>query len=50
MPAVFALCFLAIYMLVRIPIDWPAREQTYRAQLLYKRSGRSAWPTCGRYL
>jgi HAE1 family hydrophobic/amphiphilic exporter-1 len=23
-PAVFALCFLAIYMLVRTPIDWPS--------------------------
>ncbi|MGH3744490.1 MAG: ubiquitin-like domain-containing protein [Mycobacteriales bacterium] len=25
-------------------------EQTHRAQILYGRSGRSAWPTCGRYL
>jgi uncharacterized protein YabE (DUF348 family) len=32
------------------PIDASSSEQTYRAQLLYKRSGRSAWPTCGRYL
>jgi uncharacterized protein YabE (DUF348 family) len=32
------------------PIDASAGEQTYRAKLLYKRSGRSPWPTCGRYL
>ena len=32
------------------PIDWSSNEQTYRAKLLYKRSGRSPWPTCGRYL
>jgi len=32
------------------PIDASSSEQTYRAKLLYKRSGRSAWPTCGRYL
>jgi uncharacterized protein YabE (DUF348 family) len=32
------------------PIDASSSEQTYRAQLLYRRSGRSAWPTCGRYL
>jgi uncharacterized protein YabE (DUF348 family) len=25
-------------------------EQTYRAKLLYSRSGRSPWPHCGRYL
>jgi uncharacterized protein YabE (DUF348 family) len=27
-----------------------ADEQTYRAKLLYQRSGRSPWPTCGRHL
>lgn len=32
------------------PIDASSSEQTYRAKLLYRRSGRSAWPTCGRYL
>jgi uncharacterized protein YabE (DUF348 family) len=32
------------------PIDNSSSEQTYRAKILYKRSGRSAWPTCGRYL
>lgn len=32
------------------PIDASSSEQTYRAKLLYQRSGRSAWPTCGRYL
>lgn len=32
------------------PIDWSSSEQTYRAKLLYKRSGRSPWPTCGKYL
>jgi uncharacterized protein YabE (DUF348 family) len=32
------------------PIDHSAAEQTYRAKLLYKRSGRSPWPVCGRYL
>ena len=32
------------------PIDASSSEQTYRAKLLYKRSGRSAWPTCGKYL
>jgi hypothetical protein len=25
-------------------------EQTYRAQLLYKRSGADQWPACGRHL
>jgi hypothetical protein len=32
------------------PSDWPAAEQTYRAQLLYQRvAGRwqQQWPTCG---
>jgi uncharacterized protein YabE (DUF348 family) len=32
------------------PIDASSSEQTYRAKLLYKRSGRSAWPHCGQYL
>lgn len=32
------------------PIDWDRDEQTYRAKLLYARSGSSPWPTCGHYL
>jgi uncharacterized protein YabE (DUF348 family) len=32
------------------PINAPASEQTYRAKLLYLRSGRSPWPYCGRFL
>lgn len=32
------------------PINASAAEQTHRAQLLYARSGRAAWPACGRYL
>jgi uncharacterized protein YabE (DUF348 family) len=32
------------------PIDASSSEQTYRAQLLYKRSGDGAWPACGQYL
>lgn len=32
------------------PIDASPGEQTYRAKLLYQRSGRSPWPVCGRYL
>lgn len=32
------------------PIDASSSEQTYRAKLLYQRSGRGAWPVCGRYL
>lgn len=32
------------------PIDASASEQTYRAQLLYLRQGRSPWPYCGRFL
>ncbi len=32
------------------PIDNSAEEQTYRAKLLYQRSGRGQWPECGRYL
>jgi uncharacterized protein YabE (DUF348 family) len=34
-----------------LPSDASASEQTYRAQLLYKRSNwRTQWPVCGRYL
>jgi resuscitation-promoting factor RpfB len=33
-----------------VPTDHGAAEQTYRAQLLYKRSGAGQWPVCGRYL
>jgi uncharacterized protein YabE (DUF348 family) len=32
------------------PIDASREEQTYRAKLLYLRSGRSPWPYCGRFL
>jgi uncharacterized protein YabE (DUF348 family) len=32
------------------PIDASPDEQTYRAKLLYNRSGRSPWPVCGKYL
>lgn len=32
------------------PIDASRDEQTYRAKLLYLRSGRAPWPHCGRYL
>lgn len=32
------------------PIDATAAEQTYRAKLLYLRSGAAAWPYCGHYL
>ncbi|MDQ1686416.1 MAG: resuscitation-promoting factor RpfB [Frankiaceae bacterium] len=32
------------------PIDASSSEQTYRAQILYRRSGDSPWPTCGHYL
>ena len=32
------------------PIDASSSEQTYRAQLLYRRSGDSVWPSCGHYL
>ncbi|HVE74901.1 MAG TPA: ubiquitin-like domain-containing protein [Mycobacteriales bacterium] len=32
------------------PIDASPAEQTYRAKILYSRSGRSPWPHCGRYL
>jgi hypothetical protein len=33
-----------------IPTDHSASEQTYRAQILYRRSGAGQWPVCGRYL
>jgi uncharacterized protein YabE (DUF348 family) len=29
------------------PTDYGSGEQTYRAQLLYKRTGASSWPNCG---
>jgi uncharacterized protein YabE (DUF348 family) len=32
------------------PIDASSSEQTYRAQILYRRAGDSPWPTCGHYL
>ena len=32
------------------PIDASPAEQTYRAKVLYNRSGRGQWPHCGRYL
>jgi uncharacterized protein YabE (DUF348 family) len=32
------------------PMDASSGEQTYRAKILYRRSGRSPWPVCGRYL
>ncbi len=32
------------------PIDASADEQTYRAQLLYQRSGAGPWPVCGSQL
>ncbi|MEX2291360.1 MAG: ubiquitin-like domain-containing protein [Mycobacteriales bacterium] len=32
------------------PIDNSAGEQTYRAKLLYQRSGAGQWPHCGKYL
>jgi uncharacterized protein YabE (DUF348 family) len=32
------------------PADASSSEQTYRAQLLYKRSGAGQWPHCGKYL
>lgn len=33
-----------------VPSDASASEQTYRAQLLYRRRGASPWPVCGRNL
>lgn len=32
------------------PSDASPDEQTYRAKLLYNRSGAGQWPTCGKYL
>ena len=32
------------------PSDAASSEQTYRAQILYNRSGAGQWPNCGRYL
>ncbi|MBC7373663.1 MAG: transglycosylase family protein [Frankiales bacterium] len=32
------------------PIDASSGEQTYRAKLLYQRSGAGQWPECGRRL
>lgn len=32
------------------PTDHTGAEQTYRAKLLYQRTGASSWPTCGKYL
>ena len=32
------------------PIDNSAGEQTYRAKILYNRSGAGQWPHCGKYL
>ena len=32
------------------PTDASSSEQTHRAQILYSRVGRSAWPVCGKYL
>ncbi|GII77921.1 hypothetical protein Sru01_29030 [Sphaerisporangium rufum] len=37
----------------RTPLDWPAAEQTYRAQLLFQRVAgrwRGQWPACGPHL
>lgn len=33
-----------------VPTDYGSAEQTYRAQILYKRSGAGQWPVCGHYL
>lgn len=33
-----------------VPTDHSAAEQTYRAQILYNRSGAGQWPVCGRLL
>ncbi|MDP9241416.1 MAG: ubiquitin-like domain-containing protein [Actinomycetota bacterium] len=33
-----------------LPSDAAPSEQTYRAQLLYQRSGAGQWPNCGKYL
>ncbi len=33
-----------------LPTDYGSGEQTYRAQILYNRSGAGQWPVCGKYL
>ncbi len=33
-----------------LPTENSASEQTYRAQILYNRSGAGQWPVCGKYL
>jgi len=33
-----------------VPSDASPSEQTYRAQILYKRSGAGQWPVCGHFL
>jgi len=33
-----------------LPSAASAAEQTYRAELLYERSGASPWPYCGQFL
>lgn len=35
---------------VGLPTQASPSEQTYRAQILYRRSGAGQWPVCGRYL
>jgi len=35
---------------VGLPSDASPSEQTYRAQILYNRSGAGQWPVCGKYL
>lgn len=35
---------------VGLPTDASASEQTYRAQILYNRSGAGQWPVCGHFL
>ena len=35
---------------VGLPTDASPSEQTYRAQILYNRSGAGQWPVCGKYL
>ena len=35
---------------VGLPTNASSSEQTYRAQILYNRSGAGQWPVCGHYL
>jgi resuscitation-promoting factor RpfB len=35
---------------VGLPTEASSSEQTYRAQILYNRSGAGQWPVCGHYL